>query len=124
MAFLYAKIIETKTARRYIEMCTDSGPLQTGVCAKTFEIARREAKRVVTWGHSGVKGENYMDLKAIFCERHPFCINLSALSPFSSNEHPEQLREVVARIRQTGRAKWQTRAGATRYWFDGEFYEL
>lgn len=124
MAFLYAKIIETKTARRYIEMCTDTGPLQAGVSADAFKCAEREAKRVVTWGHSGDGSEKYMNLKAMFEERHPFCISLHSLGPFTSTEHPEQLREVMANIRQNGRAKWRTRAGATRYWFDGKFYEL
>lgn len=122
MAFLYAKVLETKTDKKYVELCDESGSSQRNVSKAAFDAAVSQAQKVVTWGYGESLG--FLDLRALFCERHPFCVSLSAFGPFKSAEHPEQLRELVNRIRTNGRARWRTRAGATRYWFDGAFYDF
>jgi hypothetical protein len=122
MGFLFAKVLETKTDKNYVEMCTETGENQSGVSKADFAAAVKQADTVVTWGYGKARG--FLDLKDLFCSRHPFCVSLSAFGPFSSAHQAEQLRELVQSIKSNGRARWRTRAGAVRYWFDGAFYEL
>ena len=118
----YAKVIERDGNKVYCEVCHAEGAAKRALTEAEYIDEIKGAAVVFTWGYSD--GAKYVDLRALFCQRHPFCIALDALGPFSSSIPTEQLREVVNRVRAQGRARWMTRAGECRFWYDTKFYDI
>lgn len=121
-SFAYAKVIERDGTKVYCEVCQAEGAAKRALSKGEYADEIERAAVVFTWGYSD--GAKYVDLRALFCQRHPFCIALDALGPFGSSVPTEQLREVVTRICTRGRARWTTRAGERRFWYDTRFYDI
>ena len=120
--FVYARQVSRPGGYVYGEWC--DGATASAMAADEAEFRRivDAAACVVCWG--GVAGPAVLDLKAMFERRHDFSLGLAAFGPFSSSKHVEQLREFCNRVREHGRARWTTRAGLTKFWYDPAFATL
>lgn len=122
VSFAYAKVIERDDRRVYSEVCRGTDSACRSLTQEEYNDLIATEDVIFTWGYSN--GTAYVDLRELFCKRHPFVISFAALGPFKSEVQSEQLREVVRHITQYGRVRWTTRAGDVRYWYDPKFYDI